>query len=78
MYECHVLLDFQCNAGGYELKLYNDKTYMLNEYWHGSSRHYFGKYELKNSFLTLNDKRIMDKTEMQMTSIYKYNSPKKF
>lgn len=50
---------------------------MLNEYWHGSSRHYFGKYELKNSFLTLNDKRIMDKTEMQMTSIYKYNSPKK-
>ncbi|UKB85697.1 hypothetical protein LF887_08755 [Chryseobacterium sp. MEBOG06] len=76
-HEYYISPDPQLKTRGYELKLYADKTYMLNEYWHGESKHYFGAYEFENDILTLGDKTIEDKTESQMTSEYKYNNATK-
>lgn len=77
-YECYISPNAQLKSSGYEIKLYKDKTYEINEYWHGESQHYFGKYKFENNLLTLNDAMISEKTEEQLTSKYKYNAIKKF
>lgn len=58
---------------GYEIKLYTDNTFEISEYWHGESRHYFGKYSLKNNILIFNDEHIEDKTQDQITTSYYLN-----
>ncbi|PIF45404.1 hypothetical protein CLU96_2409 [Chryseobacterium sp. 52] len=69
--EYYVSPDSQLKTDGYELKLYKDKTYEINEYWHGESQHYFGRYTFDNNILILNDKDIEDKTNTQVTVKYK-------
>lgn len=77
-YICYVSPNHQLKSKGYEVKLYKDKTYRINEYWHGESQHYFGKFKFENNLLTLNDSMISEKTEEQLTSKYKYNAIKKY
>ena len=77
-YSGYISPDPQLKSNGYEIKLYKDKTYRINEYWHSESRHYFGKYEFENNLLTLHDERISEKTEELLTSKYNYNSIKKY
>lgn len=77
-YSCYISPDPQLKSNGYEIKLYKDKTYRINEYWHGESQHYFGKYEFENNLLTLNDETISEKTNELVTSKYRYHDIKKY
>lgn len=67
----YVSNNFMLKQRGYEIKLYRDRTLELNEYWHGESRHYFGKYLLENDQLTFNDENIEEKTDYQITNRYR-------
>ncbi len=58
---------------GYEIKLYADKTYEINDYWHGESNHYLGTYKLSGDTLHFDDPAIEDKTEDQVITIYHMN-----
>lgn len=74
LYEYYVSRDINLMSGGYNLKLYEDGTYVINEYWHGESQHYFGEYTFENNQLILNDKNIEDKTNTQITTKYIFNT----
>ena len=71
--EYYVPNNYFLKVKGYEIKLYKDNSYEINEYWHGESQHYFGKYNFVNDTLNINDKNIETKTESQLTSQYKFN-----
>lgn len=71
--ELYVSNNFLLKQIGYEIKLYRDKTFEVNEYWHGESKHYFGKYILKNNKLSFIDENIEEKTDYQITGKYQLN-----
>lgn len=66
----YVSNNFLLKQIGYEVKLYQDKTFEINEYWHGESRHYFGEYILEDDQLSFIDENIEEKTDYQITKKY--------
>ncbi|MFL9833071.1 hypothetical protein [Chryseobacterium terrae] len=70
----YVPHNFMLKQIGYEVKLFKDNTFEINEYWHGESRHYFGKYLLEQNKLLLLDEKIEEKTDYQITNQYQFNS----
>lgn len=70
----YVPHNFMLKQIGYEVKLFKDNTFEINEYWHGESRHYFGKYLLEQNKLLLLDEKIEEKTDFQITNQYQFNS----
>ncbi|MGO4709985.1 hypothetical protein AB4Y90_12890, partial [Chryseobacterium sp. 2TAF14] len=69
----YVPHNFMLKQIGYEVKLFKDNTFEINEYWHGESRHYFGKYLLEQNKLLLLDEKIEEKTDYQITNQYQFN-----
>ena len=69
----YVPHNFLLKQIGYEIKLFKDNTFEINEYWHGESSHYFGKYILKQNELIFFDEKIEEKTDYQITNKYQFN-----
>lgn len=70
-YELYISPSIMLKQRGYEIKLYADETYEINDSWHGESNHYFGTYKLSGDALLFKDPTIEDKTEDQITTYYK-------
>ncbi len=69
----YVSPNFQENYLGYNIKLNEDSTFEINEYWHGESEHYFGKYSIVADTLRILDEKIEKKTDNQITFKYFYD-----
>lgn len=70
-YELYISPNIMLKQRGYDIKLYADETYEINDSWHGESNHYFGTYKLSGDTLLFKDHTIQDKTEDQITTYYK-------